>query len=128
METASIVVDIQAVRCGNCKVALPDELATQCPVCGAIFDRIVSNHVGLAGKLRKKRLEANPPSFKVISEQLLTDLTAFLNGDPDNTASAVKAIQEILDHSPTVTDVLENENLDQAMNADQKASRLVPRR
>ena len=58
MTTASILVDLHTIRCGNCKVALHDELAEKCPVCSASFDRITSNHVGLADKLRKKREEA----------------------------------------------------------------------
>ena len=53
--TTSILVDFRTFRCGHCKVALNDELAEKCPVCGAAFDRISSNHVGLADKLRKKR-------------------------------------------------------------------------
>jgi Zn finger protein HypA/HybF involved in hydrogenase expression len=59
MSTASIIVDLRHVRCGNCKVALQDELAAACPTCGAEFDVISSNHVGLAGKLRKKRQDAS---------------------------------------------------------------------
>ena len=55
MTTASILVDLRTIRCGNCKVALNDELAAECPVCGASFDRIASNHVGLTDKLRTKR-------------------------------------------------------------------------
>lgn len=58
LTTASILVDLVTRRCNNCKVALRDELAEKCPVCGASFDRISSNHVGLANKLRKKREEA----------------------------------------------------------------------
>ncbi len=58
MTTASILVDLRTIRCGNCKVALQDELAEKCLVCGASFDRITSNHVGLADKLRKKREKA----------------------------------------------------------------------
>ena len=58
MTTASILVDLHTIRCGNCKVALRDELAEKCPVCGASFDRISSNHIGLEDKLRKKREEA----------------------------------------------------------------------
>ena len=58
MTTASILVDLHTIRCGNCKVALHDEFAEKCPVCGASFDRISSNHVGLEDKLRKKREEA----------------------------------------------------------------------
>lgn len=55
MEFASIVVDLRSMRCGNCKVALRDELAAECPVCRAVFDRISSNHVGLAARLERRR-------------------------------------------------------------------------
>ena len=58
---ASIVVDIRHIRhirCDNCKVALHDEFATECPMCEASFDRIISNHVGLAKKLYDKREKA----------------------------------------------------------------------
>jgi hypothetical protein len=55
MNTASLVVDLRHIRCSNCKVALHDELVTECPVCGEKFDSITSNHVGLAEKLRKRR-------------------------------------------------------------------------
>jgi hypothetical protein len=58
MHTASIVVDMRNVRCGNCKISLQDEMATTCPVCGAPFDRVTSNHVGLASKLERRREEA----------------------------------------------------------------------
>jgi predicted nucleic acid-binding Zn-ribbon protein len=58
MTTASIVVDLRNMRCGNCKVAITDALAEQCPTCGAKFDRIASNHAGLADKLRQQRDEA----------------------------------------------------------------------
>ena len=58
VENAAIVVDLRNSRCDQCKVALHDELATECPVCGAWFDAIVSNHVGLAARLQSKR-EAN---------------------------------------------------------------------
>ena len=61
MDRASIVVDLRNNRCGNCKVALNDELATKCPACGAVFDSISSNHVGLADKLRQKRQDAAAP-------------------------------------------------------------------
>ena len=55
MQRASITVDFNHARCGGCKVILDDELAKLCPVCGASFDRITSNHVGLAGKLLRMR-------------------------------------------------------------------------
>jgi len=56
--TASLVVDFQNIRCGHCKVTVGDELAIDCPMCGATFDRVVSNHVGLAEKLQKTRSAA----------------------------------------------------------------------
>ncbi len=58
METASIIVDMRNIRCGNCKVALKDELAETCPTCGAKFIQVMSNHVGLAEKLRQRRQAA----------------------------------------------------------------------
>lgn len=54
-QRASIVVDLRHLRCDSCKVALHDELATVCPVCGATFDSITSNHAGLAAKLERRR-------------------------------------------------------------------------
>lgn len=53
--SAPLVVDMRTVRCDHCKVAVHDDLAIECPVCGARFDSIVSNHVGLAARLEKKR-------------------------------------------------------------------------
>ncbi len=58
METASLVVDIHKIRCGGCKVIVKDGLAEQCTVCDAVFDRVTSNHVGLAQNLINKREEA----------------------------------------------------------------------
>ena len=54
---AAIIVDIRHIRCGACKIAFKDELATECKNCKAKFDSISSNHVGLADKLRKIRGE-----------------------------------------------------------------------
>jgi len=58
MQTASIIVDLRTARCGHCKVALHDPMATECPVCQCTFDRIGSNHAGLADKFRKQREQA----------------------------------------------------------------------
>lgn len=57
-KVASLVVDIKHIRCGNCKMQVKDEQAKSCPHCEAVFDRVVSNHAGLANKLRKSRGEA----------------------------------------------------------------------
>ena len=55
MSHAAIVVDIHHARCDACKVILHDELAKVCPACGATFDAVMSNHVGLATKLTGRR-------------------------------------------------------------------------
>lgn len=57
--TAPMIVDIRNIRCGDCKTLVMDELATECKNCNAKFDRITSNHVGLADKLRAVRGEAS---------------------------------------------------------------------
>jgi Zn finger protein HypA/HybF involved in hydrogenase expression len=58
MENTSIIVDMRTARCGNCKVALRDDMATECPVCHSRFDRISSNHAGLAKTFRARREHA----------------------------------------------------------------------
>ncbi len=58
MEMAAIIADMRKLRCGNCKVALHDELTTNCPVCGATFRGVSSNHAGLTRKLQQKRENA----------------------------------------------------------------------
>ncbi|REJ69761.1 MAG: hypothetical protein DWQ31_03495 [Planctomycetota bacterium] len=55
MPKAPIVVDFRHLRCGRCKVALIDALAGVCPICGAEFDGILSNHIGLAEQLHERR-------------------------------------------------------------------------
>ena len=60
---ASIVVDLRHARCDQCKVVLRDELATECPTCGAQFDAILTNHVGLDTGLKKKREEAGVSTY-----------------------------------------------------------------
>ena len=62
--TASIVVDLRNMRCDQCKVAIHDELATKCAMCGAWFDSIVSNHAGLAQKLYAKRAQGGVTACK----------------------------------------------------------------
>jgi uncharacterized Zn finger protein (UPF0148 family) len=62
--TAAIVADMRNIRCDQCKVAIRDDLSTECPVCGAWFDSIVSNHVGVAQKLSAKREQAGVTTCK----------------------------------------------------------------
>jgi len=54
-ESVSLVADLHTVRCGGCKVLVDDPLAVKCAFCGATFDRVVSNHVGLATRLMSQR-------------------------------------------------------------------------
>lgn len=69
MKVASIVVDFRHVRCSNCKVALHDELATECAICAARFDSITSNHVGLAERLHKKRRAAGVHERSIVQHE-----------------------------------------------------------
>ena len=55
MHTASLIVDIKSVRCSDCKMLVRDVTVANCPHCGAEFDRVSSNHVGLANKVKKER-------------------------------------------------------------------------
>ena len=57
MRTASLIVDIKSVRCSECKMLIKDVTVSNCPHCGTEFDRVSSNHVGLAAKVQKE-LEA----------------------------------------------------------------------
>ena len=60
VETASLIADMHAVRCGDCKVIVEDPMAIKCTICGAVFDRVVSNHVGLAARLNSSRAGLQP--------------------------------------------------------------------
>ena len=62
--TTSIIADMRNMRCDRCKVAIHDHLATECAMCGAHFDSIVSNHAGLAQKLYARREQAGVTSCK----------------------------------------------------------------
>ena len=52
---ASLVVDLKTTRCSECKMMIRDVTVANCPHCGALFDRVTSNHVGLAAKVLKQR-------------------------------------------------------------------------
>ena len=55
MRTASLIVDIKSVRCSECKMLIRDVTVSHCPHCGTEFDRVSSNHVGLAARVKKER-------------------------------------------------------------------------
>ena len=79
METASLVVDICNIRCGNCKVLVRDPLAERCPACVVVFDRVASNHVGLAERLERERLahRQDSPEPALVEVAGCLDLTSF---------------------------------------------------
>ena len=54
-EIVPLIADLHTVRCGSCKVLVDDPLIVKCSICGATFDRVVSNHVGLANRLNSER-------------------------------------------------------------------------
>ena len=55
MRTASLIVDIKSVRCSECKMLIKDVAVSHCLHCGTEFDRVSSNHVGLAARVQKER-------------------------------------------------------------------------
>ena len=64
-QNASLLIDIANMRCSLCKMLVKDELARSCEHCGSEFDRVSSNHAGLARRLQKIRdtafaVETNP--------------------------------------------------------------------
>jgi hypothetical protein len=79
MSPASIVVDMRNIRCGNCKVALQDEMAIECPVCGAAFDSVSSNHVGLAERLLQRRDAAGVASCRTNVQDADHDVEALVS-------------------------------------------------
>jgi hypothetical protein len=58
MQTASLIVDIKSVRCSGCKMLIRDVTVARCPHCGSTFDRVSSNHVGLARRVEMQRAQA----------------------------------------------------------------------
>jgi predicted Zn finger-like uncharacterized protein len=55
--TASLIVDMKTTRCSACKMMIRDVTVAKCPHCGAVFDRVTSNHVGLANRVMQQRSE-----------------------------------------------------------------------
>jgi hypothetical protein len=65
---ASLVVDLRHLRCSQCKVRVDDRFAERCPTCGAVFDRVVSSHVGLAQRLIQERRSHFAATSKPVSQ------------------------------------------------------------
>ena len=64
---ASLVVDLRHLRCRQCKVRADDQLAERCPTWRAVFDRMVSSHVGLAPRLNQERMSHFETTGKPVS-------------------------------------------------------------
>jgi hypothetical protein len=112
-EIVSLVADLHTVRCGGCKVLVDDPLAVKCAFCGATFDRVVSNHVGLAKRLNGQRAadeggdeEAAEPGEAASTEELVTvsrsvlsDLAKTLGGI-DGAGDAAAVLSGLLESAP----------------------------
>ena len=112
-EIVSLVADLHTVRCGGCKVLVDDPLAVKCAFCGATFDRVVSNHVGLAKRLMSQRAadeggddeeteagEAESTEKLVtVSRSVLSDLAETLGGI-DGAGDAAAVVSGLLEAAP----------------------------
>ena len=112
-EIISLVADLHTVRCGGCKVLVDDHLAVKCAFCGATFDRVVSNHVGLAKRLMSQRAadeggddeeteagEAESTEELVtVSRSVLSDLAETLGGI-DGAGDAAAVVSGLLEAAP----------------------------
>ena len=116
-ETASLIVDLHTIRCGGCKVHVEDPLIVSCTFCGATFDRVVSNHVGLAKRLMGQRadletdeaaeedtVEATATEELVaVPRSVLSDLASALGGiDGVGAAAAAAAATKLAESAPVV--------------------------
>ena len=114
-ETASLIVDLHTIRCGGCKVHVEDPLIVSCTFCGATFDRVVSNHVGLAKRLMGQRadLETDEAAEEDTAEatateelvavprSVLSDLASAL-GEIDGAGAAAAAATKLAESAPVV--------------------------
>ncbi len=114
-ETASLIVDLHTIRCGGCKVHVEDPLIVSCTFCGATFDRVVSNHVGLAKRLMGQRadLETDEAAEEDTAEatateelvavprSVLSDLASAL-GEIDGAGAAAAAATKLAESAPIV--------------------------
>jgi len=129
--TASLIVDLHTVRCGGCKVAISDPLTLECPMCGASFDRVVSNHVGLANRLLERRKDLSVPEqaaaetgegtdLVAVPRELLSAISSALAGI-DGAASAAAAVTMLAESAPIAAG-LEASAATEASAAGEKAS------
>jgi len=113
-DIVSLVADLHTVRCGGCKVLVDDPLAVKCAFCGATFDRVVSNHVGLAKRLMSQRTGDNggddeeeaeagdtaaTEELVTVSRSVLTALAETLGGI-DEAGDAAAVVAGLLESAP----------------------------
>lgn len=114
-ETASLIVDLHTIRCGGCKVHVEDPLVVSCTFCGATFDRVVSNHVGLAKRLIGQRADSGTDEaaeedtaeatateeLVAVPRSVLSELASAL-GEIDGAATAAAAATKLAESAPVV--------------------------
>lgn len=114
-ETASLIVDLHTIRCGGCKVHVEDPLVVSCTFCGATFDRVVSNHVGLAKRLMGQRADSGTDEaaeeataeatateeLVAVPRSVLSDLASAL-GKIDGAGAATAAATKLAESAPVV--------------------------
>ena len=115
-ETASLIADLHTIRCGGCKVHVEDPLVVSCTFCGATFDRVVSNHVGLAKRLIGQRTESGideaaaeedtaeataTEELVAVPRSVLSDLASAL-GEIDGAGAAAAAATKLAESAPVV--------------------------
>ena len=110
-ETAPLIADLHTVRCGGCKVLVEDPLVVKCSICGATFDRVVSNHVGLAKRLMNQRSGSGEDDVAeetsaaeelvAVPRSVLSDLAGALAGI-DGAGGAAAAVAKLAESAPAV--------------------------
>ena len=111
-EIVPLIADLHTVRCGSCKVLVDDPLIVKCSICGATFDRVVSNHVGLANRLNSERsgtgdgeTEAEEATateeLVAVPRGLLTDLAGAL-AEIDGAGQVAAATSKLAESAPAV--------------------------
>ena len=114
-DTAPLIADLHTVRCGGCKVLVEDPLIVKCSICGATFDRVVSNHVGLAKRLMDQRSgggdedpgedgsDEAPAAEELVAvpRSVLSDLAGALGGI-DGAGAAAAAVAKLAESAPAV--------------------------
>ena len=94
-EVFPLIADLHTVRCGSCKVLVDDPLVVKCSICGATFDRVVSNHVGLANRLNSERSGAATDDGEAEAEEATAteELVAVPRGLLSELAGALAEIE-----------------------------------